>query len=582
MGKRRSARPGRVSGHPAPQARTSRLEPFLRPLWYLAAALAAWSFGYTIMRGSDLWWHLATGRWIANHHAIPRTDPWSFTAGPKRWIVDAWLSDLAYWVWSQAFGLMSLAWMKWLVMMLIAVVLLAVLVRLCGNHFSAWMAVLFAFAVAAPFIDIRPQLHSFLCFSLLLLLTVGRDRPSWLIVPLMLVWSNLHAGFTLGIIVLPVVLAPFLLERGQRRRTVLLGSLALLACLINPNGPGAFVQPILYALRPSSPFHSIGEWLPPFRPGGIQSALYPWAIAAFVVGALVLFGAREQKGRWVAIALGVMTLAMSLQSRRFVPVFALAMTLTVAPALAKLLGPLLRRIPMSISLAAATALAVALLLRFPQRSYAFHYLVAEHTFPIETMNFVETNGLHGKVFAYWNWGGYVHFRTDGALRVFVDGRASALFEDRVYLDYVRVLGGHPGWQEVVERSGAEYFLWPRERSDVTRQLLGSGRWRQIYEDAFSVLLVRADVPVPPLRPTADSAFRRLALGVTAFQRQRFDVARQELSKALEMMPWNAAACDLLARSDKMSGNVGRDPTVERCQAMFPVPDREAGPGGMAE
>ena len=534
------------------------------------------------MRGSDLWWHLATGRWIANHHAIPRTDPWSFTAGPKRWIVDAWLSDLAYWAWSQAFGLMSLAWMKWLVMMLIAVALLAVLVRLCGNHFSAWIAVLFAFAVAAPFIDIRPQLHSFLCFSLLLLLTVGRDRPSWLIVPLMLVWSNLHAGFTLGIIVLPVVLAPFLLDRAQRRRTILLGSLALLACLINPNGPGAFVQPILYALRPSSPFHGIGEWLPPFRPGGIQSALYPWAIAAFIVGALVLFGAREQKGRWVAIAIGVMTLAMSLQSRRFVPVFAFAMTLTVAPALAKLVGPLVRRIPAVIPLAAATALAAGLLLRFPQRSYAFHYLVAESTFPVETMNFVEVNQLRGRLFTDWGFGGYVHFRSDGALRVFADGRASAVFDDRVAMDYLKVHRGEPGWLGIVERSGAEYFLWPRKGSNNVRELLASGRWRQIYEDAFSVLLVRTDVALPPLRPTADSAYRRLALGVGAFRQRKFDAARQEFSKALERMPWNAAACDLLARSDNMRGNVGRDPTVERCQALFPREDRERGAGGSDE
>ena len=33
-------------------------------LWLLAAVLTFWSFGFTTVMGSDLWWHLASGRWI--------------------------------------------------------------------------------------------------------------------------------------------------------------------------------------------------------------------------------------------------------------------------------------------------------------------------------------------------------------------------------------------------------------------------------------------------------------------------------------------------------------------------------------
>lgn len=48
-------------------------------LWYLAVIPSFWSFGFTTMRGSDLWWHIATGRWILAHKALPLTDSWSFT-----------------------------------------------------------------------------------------------------------------------------------------------------------------------------------------------------------------------------------------------------------------------------------------------------------------------------------------------------------------------------------------------------------------------------------------------------------------------------------------------------------------------
>ena len=48
-------------------------------LWYLAVIPSFWSFGFTTMWGSDLWWHIATGRWIVTHKALPLTDGWSFT-----------------------------------------------------------------------------------------------------------------------------------------------------------------------------------------------------------------------------------------------------------------------------------------------------------------------------------------------------------------------------------------------------------------------------------------------------------------------------------------------------------------------
>ncbi|HEX9105026.1 MAG TPA: hypothetical protein VF997_22600, partial [Polyangia bacterium] len=42
----------------------------------------------------DPWWHLATGRWIVEHHAIPRVDPFSFTVAGAPWRAVDWLADL--------------------------------------------------------------------------------------------------------------------------------------------------------------------------------------------------------------------------------------------------------------------------------------------------------------------------------------------------------------------------------------------------------------------------------------------------------------------------------------------------------
>jgi hypothetical protein len=544
-------------------------------LWYAAAVPFFWSFGYTVMRAGDLWWHLATGRWIVENTAIPFSDPWSYTASGARWVVDAWLSDLVFHIWSTAFGVMALAWWKWALLVGMLCLLFSLLTRLWKNRAAAFVATALAGATAAPFWDIRPHLYSMLLFIVLMVLTLGRKRPSVLVVPLLLVWVNLHAGFALGLVALAISLLPFLAQKDERRRAAILGTGALVVCLANPNTYHAITQPLLYAFASDSPFKTIGEWAPAFDPGGIRSSFYPWVIALFLVATAYRLISRERPIPWTSLALGFLTLAMSLQSRRFVPFFALAMTLVVTPLIRRVLEPLLSRLPDAVPPVVALVAGVVLLWPYPQRSYAFHYMAGEFTLPVETVDFIEQNGIEGKVFAHWTWGGYLHFRTGGDLRVFVDSRASALFDDRTYLDYVKVVEGKPGWIEVVEGSGAEYFLWPMDQVDRARALIDTGRWHGVTADYLSVFVARTDRMSRSPRETVDSAHKHLSQGVLAFNRGDYSKAERELESALERMPWESRACDWLARARAARGDLARArETVRECQKIFPMPHRD--------
>src|SRR5712675_1254675 len=42
----------------------------------------------------DLWWHLKTGQYIAEHHTIPRTAPFSYTRAGQPWVAHEWLTEL--------------------------------------------------------------------------------------------------------------------------------------------------------------------------------------------------------------------------------------------------------------------------------------------------------------------------------------------------------------------------------------------------------------------------------------------------------------------------------------------------------
>ncbi|HYD47753.1 MAG TPA: tetratricopeptide repeat protein [Terriglobales bacterium] len=586
----------RAAPTPAPERVPERL---VTLLWYTAVALTAWSFGYTIMRGSDLWWHIAGGRWMVEQGTWRVFDPYSFTAAGVRWLNDAWLSDVLLYLWVQAFGMESLALWKWGLIVATWVLLFHLTARLSGDRLASYVAITIGLAVAAPFLDVRPQLYSFLFWVILMLGSLVQPQPKIWLPLVMLVWVNLHASFLLGVITLPLLLLPAAVAGGDRRRLLAIGGACLLACLLNPNGAEVFTRPLRYALDPSSPFRTLGEWLPPFQPGGIQSPAYPWGIGVFVTGIIVILllgresgspeasadargrndqarseSARYNWGRWAVIAVGVLTLAMSLRSRRFVPFFAMAQALVMAQALALLLRPVAAAIPKLLPPLAATALALFWLAPYPRSLYAFDYMTAEFEFPVETLNFIETNQLSGNVFALYNWGGYIHLRTGGRMRVFIDGRSETVYSDETFLQYMQVLQEAHGWKQVVEGSGAQFVLWPRRQTGVINGLIGDG-WQSLYRDYQSVLLARRDVGLGRTTAPPPTAHQLLAVGYETMLQGDYADAQRMLQQALEREPHLQPACTSLVQAQLLARNVAAaETTIERCRQMYPNPDRD--------
>jgi len=227
-------------------------------------------------------------------------------------------------------------------------------------------------------------------------------------------------------------------------------------------------------------------------------------------------------------------------------------------------------------------LALLRLAPFPQSGVAFAYLTHEDSFPVDTLDFVEVNGLRGNVFAYYNWGGYLHLRTQGELRVYIDGRADTVFDAATYLRYTDVLAMAPGWRRVVDDSDAQYFLWPVDKGEQLTELSRDGSWIPIYRDAVSVLLARAG-SVPAARsPPPDSAYRLLSLGAQLLQTApwpcsdasclaQLERAEGFLRRSFEREPTLGAACSNLARARAALGRIDEARvTMRECEAIYPL------------
>jgi hypothetical protein len=605
--------------------------------WYLAVLLAVWWLSFNPMRSADFWWHLTSGRWIVEHRAMARLDPYSFSAHGQAWLNNEWLGDVLFFLWTSVAGLESLVYWFWGMLLATYGLLFHLCRRLGGSPLASFVGVAMAVAASAPFFEFRPNLYSLFLFVVLLWLLLPR-RPLWPGLPLLFVaWVNLHPGFIFGLAAAAAVVAIDVAVDASRarrsgggvaaalaghRRDVLVVAGCALAGLLNPFGVQSYVHPLVWALNGASPYREIKEWLPPFAQDGVSPPLFPYLIALFLAACLMLLRkpspclpvdeapkvrgrfppkpsskGRQGEGfrssvrpeeRWAIVALGGVTLCMALASARFIPLFSILACLAISlllPAASRVrrsvlerrqLRPVLRTVlPLVLAVAC-----LAMLRRFPLDRRAFRQLISLESFPVDTLDFVEANRLSGRLFAYYGWGGYVQYRTRGRLQVYIDGRAATVYSPALFNAYRRVQYLLPGWQEVVESSGADYLLWPNLETPQVRQiaqpqqLLASGRWRKVYEDFVSVLLARvtappAAAPVPP-RP---SPYRELALGGLAMRGGDKEAAETHLRAALHLDGDMLAACRnlalVLAWEDRASEAWAQH---ARCEKIFPEPE----------
>jgi len=592
--------------HPATPLR--RLPHGLHLLWLLAGAACTLPFCFNVMRNSDLWWHLATGRLIVSAGAIPAVDRWSFTRAGHPWLNHEWLAQTIFYGWVRGFGIAGLTIWYFGILLLTAGLLQGALWRWARRPLISCACTVWAMAVASPFFEFRPHLYTLLGVTLLLGWIMVLEAPDrWWLALVFLPWANLHAGVVLGLLIVGIWQLAWVLagdsSLGSRwlrlRRAAAVFLACILASLLNPQGVKLLAYPLNVARSAPGTFRQLLEFLPPFSDRGLRPILYLWALGLFGAAPLFLMSKRWIRagdGRlWTLLGVAGLTLAISLVSARFIPLFAIAQAPVLATALAALAarntvparrsrapGP--RRSGLRWVVPALVLLAgVIALHRYPLRPDVFRALTTEETFPVEVLNFVEHNQLAGNVFAYQGWGGYIHWRTNGRLRVYYDTRADTVFDPETYRRYVQVQHLQEGWMETLEASGADYFLWPQlpwpQLPDVSqaKALLASGRWQQLYSDFAAVLLARRSLVLPAkLDATPDSPYRRLALGTEAMAQGRAGEAQRHLELALEMDPRFLPACRNLAivlahtRRVQEALEMGR-----RCNEIFPDPATDA-------
>src|SRR5271169_155401 len=162
---------------------------------------------------SDLWWHLKTGQYILQHHALPSPDPFSYTsnAGTPAYpgeeltrqfnLTHEWLAQALLYALYAAGGFPAVILFRAALLAAICGITGFLAARRSGSFYIGVVAALAVAPVATSFAADRPPLLTFLLVAVFVLVLELR-RALWLLPLLSLVWANAHGGFFLGWVVL--------------------------------------------------------------------------------------------------------------------------------------------------------------------------------------------------------------------------------------------------------------------------------------------------------------------------------------------------------------------------------------------
>jgi hypothetical protein len=202
-----------------------------------------------VVNDPDIWWHLRTGQWILQHHAVPRVDPFSAQFAGKPWQAYSWLYEVLVYPLFQHFGPVGIVGYSAGMVLAITVALWHLVKRL-QSDFS--VVALLAFSACYSFGHLftpRPWLFTILFFVveidiLMQVRRTGRTRELLWLPLLFALWSNIHIQFIDGLLVLVLALVEALVtRRGMGEKTKLsagwaaaaLGS-SIVATFANPFG----------------------------------------------------------------------------------------------------------------------------------------------------------------------------------------------------------------------------------------------------------------------------------------------------------------------------------------------------------
>jgi hypothetical protein len=504
---------------------------------------------------SDFGTHLAIGREIVQHRHIPDKEFLNYTSlGAPNFYGEWGFQAILYSVFAVA-GIYGVSFLCWAVVFSIYLLLHRSNILRGANPLVSLFAI-FAFSGFLRIrIQPRPEIFTYLFIAATICLHSeyyfgNRRRILFLFPPLIVVWSNMHPTYLMGFLLSGAFIADRFARAVWKKEydwerlkawiplPLLALVLGLVLCGLNPHGYDAILSPLQLISRGAggggeaggaSILMSISE-LTPVRGTGFFAYYKAAAVFAFVslllgwVGRTVylldlLLFAIAFKGAWdSARAVSMMGLflspGISLHLTGFLSKTAewFAPPVPKARDVPKRTGKRKKRFseeePSAVSSrpprfafgrVASTAVALFTLGAFGGATLAFSFSQLEygvgmttHKFSFKAAEFLRRNPVPGKMFNFFDIGGFLDWQIYPQALTFIDGRT---YNQEVFADHQRVTGAMPGWDNVLRKYGVTYIVIKSMDSSgmilpIVPVLANDPGWSLVFSDGLFLVFVR--------------------------------------------------------------------------------------------
>lgn len=452
----------------------------------------------------DLGRHLLTGQIIFQTHAVPKTNLFSYTYPDFPFINHHWLSEVMFFLIHQAFGFVGLE--------LIGAALVSIefwLVFHFARKRSSFLVLIFLSILYLRILfertDIRPELFSFLFLALFVTILYSyREKFTkliFLLIPLALLWVNMHIYFFVGITVLCLFLLDELIVHHKNLRnthTFILGGVtlaSLVVTLLNPNGLSG-------ALYPLHVFQNYGYTIEEnqtiflLERLGFTKPSFPYLkIAIFLL--FLSLALAYKKTKPIDWLLGITFTYASVMAVRNLPLFVFA---TIIPASTSMSSVVWQLFAEKKRVNRFTPVFPALLLLFS----IWQIIVTTNHMPLgigvaagaeRGVDFYQSQNLRGPIFNNFDIGSYLIYRLYPKETVFIDGRPEAYPADFIQHTYIPMQENPPVFATVdthyhfntIFFSHTDQTPWA---ASFLKTIIRNPKWKVVYLDDTVIILVK--------------------------------------------------------------------------------------------
>lgn len=464
----------------------------------------------------DFWWHLATGKYIVETGSLPQNDPFSYTSratpSERKSVIlkSNWLSEVIFYKIYGAWDLKGIIILRAILMLLFLLFTFLTIKKQGASDLMGLVLVTSVFLISMGFLGERPQLFTFVFFSIILYLLEdfrkNRSRKVFLIPLFMLLLSNMHPGFIVCILLLSLYAAvegTLTLLKGNSRdhrikRLLAVWFLAIIASLFNPTGLGAFKGVFSMGVHTAG----IVEFMPPFSIYINRFKPVDYSYVAFLAISVLALRSLKSIGLSRVLSLAIFTV-MSFVSIRYM-IFYMCVA---APVIATIFmnireEKIWKRLPVLKGLGSVLYGVVfivgVILLFYKIPAMAKYEFVADTSFaaPKGAADFLTGLKIHGNMFNEYGSGGYLIWRLYPDKKVFIDGRN---LEHDVYKEYNVIAAAMEeqgrSWEDIIRKYNISYIISPPllprgEIIPIIEKALWSDDWALIYRDQLSLIFLR--------------------------------------------------------------------------------------------